>query len=471
MLMGQSVTFFYITFNKTLRYSEITNKYNTLCAWHSFRFEREIRTLNFDGRKMIRHLKTFTKLSILTLFSGLSFSTFAGFISVDLVARVTSDSPSASAQFGYAVDISDSHVVVGANRENGGAGAVYVFDLLGTQQHKITSSTGVRNGFGNDVAVSGNKIIVGASEDDTLGTNVGAAYLYNADGSGEIRLENPTPLTSDRFGFSVDIDGDTAIVGTPYDDTRTTNAGAAYVYDSNGNLLTSVFAPDVGANDNFGYDVAIDGSNILVGAINNDDGATNSGSAYLFDTSGAAITEYHHPSPASSDNFGLAVALDKNNALIGAPFDNSNVFSNSGMAALFNSATDLPSQSFFESTQGSSNNFGLELAIDGNYALIGSPNNNRGTAYLFDITTGEELFKFSVEDFGHANASSFGFSLAIHDQHLVIGSHLEDQFTTNTGAAYIFKITEETPVLSSPSSISLLLLSVVGLLATRKPRA
>jgi len=97
---------------------------------------------------------------------------------------------------------------------------------------------------------------------------------------------NPTPAADDGFGYSVAALGSNVLVGAPFDDTGTTNAGAVYLFDgSTGALLRTFQQPTPGAGDNFGYSVATLGNNVLVGAPFNSTGATNAGTAYLFDGS------------------------------------------------------------------------------------------------------------------------------------------------------------------------------------------
>ena len=90
--------------------------------------------------------------------------------------------------------------------------------------------------FGYSVAISGNRVVVGAyGEDDAGGTNSGKAYIFDATtGSLLHTLHNPNAYgtsADDYFGLSVAISGNLAIIGVPYaDDAGGTNSGKAYVY-------------------------------------------------------------------------------------------------------------------------------------------------------------------------------------------------------------------------------------------------
>ena len=87
--------------------------------------------------------------------------------------------------------------------------------------------------FGTAVVIDGNSIIVGNRYHDGIGVNSGAAYLFEWDGSswsqGQI-LENPSEAASDYFGSSVDIDGDMTLIGAKWDDGGQDQSGAAFVF-------------------------------------------------------------------------------------------------------------------------------------------------------------------------------------------------------------------------------------------------
>ena len=79
------------------------------------------------------------------------------------------------------------------------------------------------------------------------------------------------------------LSGSTAIVGARYDDDAGTNSGSVYLFDAaTGSQIAKLTASDAAANDWFGSSVAISGTTALVGAYNDDDAGSSSGSAYLF---------------------------------------------------------------------------------------------------------------------------------------------------------------------------------------------
>ena len=96
-------------------------------------------------------------------------------------------------------------------------------------------------------------------------------------------FDDPTPTTLDIFGYSVAIDGNNVLIGASWDDTNGGNVGQAYLFDAiSGNLLHTFDDPTVTTEDVFGWSVAIDGNNILVGASWDDTNGGNVGQAHLF---------------------------------------------------------------------------------------------------------------------------------------------------------------------------------------------
>jgi hypothetical protein len=164
------------------------------------------------------------------------------------------------------------------------------------------------------------------------------AHLFNTNGALLFTFTNPTPAPNDLFGSALAAVGaDKVLIGAYADKTGAASAGAAYLFSTNGTLLTTFTNPFPAPNDNFGWSVSSVGtSNVLIGAPNDDIGATNSGAAYLFTTSGTLLATITNPTPALNDQFGDALAaIEPNTIIIGASLDNAGA-TDSGAAYLFN---------------------------------------------------------------------------------------------------------------------------------------
>jgi len=201
--------------------------------------------------------------------------------------------------FGWSVSISGGFAVVGAqgdDNENGiNAGSAYVFSFDGTdwvQQSKLIASDGVlEDHFGYSVAISGNTAVIGSPFHNTDG-NEGAAYVFRFDGTNwapVTRLIPASEIGGIRYGWSVSISGNTAVIGAPWYNADGTigQSGAAYAFHFDGSSWTAdgkLLAADGEAGDHFGFAVAASDGIALVGAQFDDDRGTDSGSAYIFNT-------------------------------------------------------------------------------------------------------------------------------------------------------------------------------------------
>jgi hypothetical protein len=186
----------------------------------------------------------------------------------------------------------------------------------------------------------------------------------------------------DYFGYSVAIAGDTALVGAALDTVGSNNSqGSAYVFTRSGTTWSQqakLTASDGAAGDNFGYSVAIAGDTALVGAFYDDVGAnTDQGSAYVFHRSGTTWSQQAKLTAgdgAANDDFGYSVAIAGETALVGAPYDTVGANPYQGSAYVFTrSGTTWSQQARLTAGDGAaSDNFGCSVAIAGETALVGA---------------------------------------------------------------------------------------------------
>ena len=124
--------------------------------------------------------------------------------------------------------------------------------------------------MGND------KIVVGASGDNS---STGAVYVYDLDGTGQTKITASDGAASDGFGFSVAVGSGRIVVGAYGDDDNGSSSGSAYIFDLDGNQLAKITSSDGAAFDNFGDSVAVGSNKIVIGAYGDGDNGSNSGSA------------------------------------------------------------------------------------------------------------------------------------------------------------------------------------------------
>ena len=194
----------------------------------------------------------------------------------------------------------------------------------------------------------------------------------------------PAALPSAKFGASVDIDGYTAVVGAPQYDNR----GVAFVFEQNPNAETWTLKDQVegagtGTGDDFGSAVAIDGGRLIVGA---PDANFGKGSVYIFDQVGSKWVENTRLAPsdlASGANFGQAVAIDMDSAVVGAP----------GMNTIYTYQRESANWEQ-DSKHTESGSFGSSVAIDGNTLLVGAPTANANSGSVSVYSYGADTWDF-----------------------------------------------------------------------------
>jgi len=217
-----------------------------------------------------------------------------GGVGLDEFKLVASD-PVANGFFGSSLSISGDYAVIGAYGNNDGgtdSGSAYVFHRSGTtwtQQAKLTASDAVANDwFGWSVSISGDYAVIGAVGNDDDGDYSGSAYVFHRSGTTwtqQAKLTASDAVAFDNFGWSVSISGDYAVIGAYGDGDDGDYSGSAYVFERSGTTWTQqakLTASDAVAFDKFGKSVSISGDYAVSGAYGNDDGGSNSGSAYVY---------------------------------------------------------------------------------------------------------------------------------------------------------------------------------------------
>ncbi len=162
--------------------------------------------------------------------------------------------------------------------------------LSATQAAKLLASDGeAGDHFGISVSISGDTALVGAYFDDDNGSASGSAYVYVRNGSSwtqQAKLTANDGTEADRFGISVSISGDTALIGAIGDADNGNVSGSAYVFVRSGLggwTQQGKLTPDDGStSDFFGWSVAISADTALIAAFLDDDNGSASGSAYIF---------------------------------------------------------------------------------------------------------------------------------------------------------------------------------------------
>ncbi|QDV80576.1 FG-GAP repeat protein [Botrimarina mediterranea] len=372
-------------------------------------------------------------------------------------------------RFGSAVGVSNGMAVVGAYQDddNGdNTGAAYLFNsLTGQQMAKLLpADAAAGDRVGQAVAIDGSRVLVGSPWDDDSGSLSGSVYLYDTQTGME--LEKLTPHDGDAgdfFGSALGIAGDIAVIGAKGDDDHGTSAGAAYLFEvSTGQQLFKLYADDASTSDQFGDSVAVTQGTAIVGA-EKDDSGPNSGAAYLFDTAtGAQRYKLTADDAVAGAYFGYSVGVSGNVAIVGAINDRPNGGA-SGSAYLFDVNTGEQIVKLVPEDSRAGQYFGVSVAISGDFAIVGAYGDQEegrfaGAAYLFDVPSGQQIAKLTADDLLAEQA--FGWRVGIDSRQVIVGAHGTDMNTTFAGAAYVYNVPE-------PATSSCLLLSAFLILLNR----
>ena len=261
------------------------------------------------------------------------------------------------------------------------------------------------------------------------------AYVFDVrTGRQQFKLSAPNRDQPIGFGRSVAIDGRTAVVSAL--DRQRNATGTVFVFD----VATSELRLRLSAEETvgFGSSVAMSDGMIIVGA----SGGAKHGAAYLFDAmTGKSITKLTPNEPQSNELFGGSVALGGNTAVVGA-FGRHEAGKMSGAVYLFDISTGQQRMKLIADDTAEGDTFGFSVAIDGNLVIIGAPQfdpfirNGAGKAYLFDATTGNQLSTLRIWDGDPLDA--FGFSVSIDGGTAIVGALHHGR--RNAGATYVFDV-------------------------------
>ncbi len=319
-----------------------------------------------------------------------------------LEARLEPADGTAGDKFGSAVALDGDLLVVGARGDDdlgNGSGSVYIFQYSGSawvEEAKLTAADGASgDGFGGAVDISGNRVLAGAQGSNSLGSNSGAAYIFDRVDVGvwsqTARLLASNGAATDAFGTSVSLDGDLGLVGAYLGDGLVADTGTAYVYrrTAPGVWLEEAMlqALDGTSWTYFGVAVSLDGDLALVGASSHLD----QGAAYLFRRAGTVWAQESlllAGDGVSHDNFGAAVAMNDGRALVGAPRNAS------GAIYLFCEDGLSWSQTWMAEPSGGAEDFGWSVDLAGGLLVAGAPvtdgvNSNTGAGFVFGLSSAQ----------------------------------------------------------------------------------
>jgi len=375
-------------------------------------------------------------------------------------------------------------------------------DPIAQQAYVKASNVDAGDLFGSAIAASGNTVVVGAHNEDSSATGVngneannarqsaGAAYVFVHDGSSwsqQAYLKASNTDANDWFGWAVDIDGDTIVVGARGERSNATGidgdqvddsliqAGAAYVFQRSGTTWSQqayLKASNTDEQDRFGYSVGVSGDTVVVGAPLEDSGATgvdgsqtntagDAGAAYVFTRIGSTWSQQAYLKPSNTqaeDHFGQSVAIDGDLVVVGADEEDARVFTvdgngndnaapESGAAYVFaRSGTTWTQAAYLKASDGEpGSRFGIATAVSGETVIVGAhQQSGSGAAYVF-VAASPSWVEQAVLNSPHPSGpDQFGFAVAADGERVLVGALWE-----NGGASGVDGDPQADPIPSS----------------------
>jgi len=282
---------------------------------------------------------------------------------------------------------------------------------------KISNSSGAADDyFGHSVSIDGNNVIAANKS-----YNNEPAYIYEIDGANNslsydegltTTAEDITYYYNYSNGYTVDIDGDLAVVVDSYYDGSIIN-GPLLVYQKNSDSWTELYSL---SSFQYGFmSVSVSGGTIIAGS----DVATGDEFVHIFKQgddntwSDYTLTKIHEYGEDMED-YGEAVAIDGNHAAVGAP-RNEKIYNyqiNSDDISATEKAIYKPS---------GVSEFGNSIAISGDYALVGATGGN-GSVCLYQIVDDEWNFIETITASDGSDGDGFGSSVAICGESIIVGA-------------------------------------------------
>jgi len=354
------------------------------------------------------------------------------------------------AEFGNSVSVFNGYAIVGAyfdDNENGlDAGSAYIFERIDTSwveiQKLFASDGSALETFGSSVSIYEDYAVVGSPFADGNFNNTGAVYLYKNDSTGwneKLKLIPSDATEGIDFGWSVSIAGEFIIVGAWGDNVNGLYSGSAYIYRRNDTTWIEdqkLIASDGDSLDNFGIAVSISGDYAIIGAPHDDDNGENSGSAYIYkrqDTTWIEVQKLLPTDGAAGDEFGWSVSIYGEDAIVG---------SNQSDAAYifgYNGIDWIEEQKLTSDNSPLVFSFGGSVSIYEDYAAVGaSGENNLGSTYIFRKETNNWVQEQKLVASDSGENDFFGISVSIADNITLIGASFNDDNGENSGSAYIY---------------------------------
>lgn len=324
------------------------------------------------------------------------------------------------------------------------------------EEFELIPANGVGpNLFGASISVSGNRVLIGATADEGIGYQTGSAYVFEFDGiiwTQSQKLIANDGEAYDKFGSSVSLYGDWALIGSPGLDPNLSSNGSAYVFRFDGAewaQVTKFTAGNADRNDQFGKSVYLTENRAFIGAFRDDQNGFDAGAVYVFEYINETWEETQKLVASDGlaiDFFGHSISVSGDVALIGAQgVDDDGDFSGAAYVYNYDGVMWNEVQKLKAKDGARLDGFGYSVALSGSRALLGAirgdgTEKNTGAAYIFEFIGNEwvQIQKLFASD--AVQEDDFGRIVSLSNNRALIGSFGNISNSKQFGSAYVFEL-------------------------------
>jgi hypothetical protein len=342
-------------------------------------------------------------------------------------------------RFGHSVDMDGDYSIIGAYGKNKSSGVAYIFKHGTTgweQKAKLTLNQAENEDLlGYTVAISGDVALVSGRGRESV-------YIFEKpEGEWQDATETARLYPSETFSYlsyfgdALDISGDYVMAGD-------WQSQVVYVYEKPADgwkdtTESLILSPPATAGG-FGHAIAIDGNYAVLGAYLYSGDGPQSGGAFIYKRD--STWEYQsviRPSDGADGNrFGLAVGIDANRIVVGAP--------SKGQAYVYRRDNEIwNEEDILERFSNYQIDFGMGLDIFGDTVIVGSYldkewADNAGSASIFCRNASDWIHVNRIIPGDFHDDGYFGFSIALTKDYALVGSYGSNGDSLLAGQAYIY---------------------------------
>lgn len=325
------------------------------------------------------------------------------------------------------------------------------------EQKLMPADGGPGDFFGRYLDILGDDILIGAHQDDVNGYASGSLYIFGKNPESTEFTERKKIVPEDGgveefFSYSIEIEGDRAVVGSHHDSDFGGSSGGAFVLKKTGNdwsIDQKLLPSDPKAADEFGKAVGISSGIIAAGAWLDDDVVTNGGSVYLFSWDGTVWTDFQEIRPLDTkayDQFGNFLSIAGNYLAVGVP-EKQTAGPKSGCSYVFEKIGEDQWQQqakLFPEDLQEGDEFGQALSLHNNRLVVGAykkdnPAENGGAVYVYTLNENEWSMIQKIIPADNEAGDHFGNAVAQHEDLMAVGAYFDNDNGSKSGSVYLFQ--------------------------------